>query len=236
MSMVRDTSRPRPRPAVAGHTGIITAMSLPNVTVTLDREDITVSCQVTTGATGIAVGSPVFVCRYGRRYIVLGVIGDPGAGDETGDNVPAGVIVMWSGTLASIPEGWALCDGNNGTPDLRDRFILGTAAGEQPGALGGSHTKTLSVANLPSHNHTASTNSTGAHTHVGRWKGFSISPGTGYYVLRRISAEDSYDGTDNIVHSAGGNHTHTVTVSNTGSGTAFDIRPKYYKVAFIMKL
>ena len=39
--------------------------------------------------------------------------------------VPSGVIVMWHGTIATIPSGWALCDGNNGTPDLRDKFITG---------------------------------------------------------------------------------------------------------------
>ena len=39
--------------------------------------------------------------------------------------VPRGVIVMWSGTISNIPSGWALCDGTNGTPDLRNRFIIG---------------------------------------------------------------------------------------------------------------
>jgi hypothetical protein len=52
--------------------------------------------------------------------------------------VPQGAIIMWSGTLASIPSGWALCDGTNGTPDLRNRFIYGVSAGEDPGATGGS--------------------------------------------------------------------------------------------------
>jgi hypothetical protein len=52
--------------------------------------------------------------------------------------VPRGGIIMWSGTLASIPAGWALCDGTNGTPDLRDRFIWGCSAGENPGAMGGA--------------------------------------------------------------------------------------------------
>ncbi len=55
-----------------------------------------------------------------------------------GASVPAGVIVMWSGSLASIPAGWALCDGTNGTPDLRARFILGASGGEEPGATGGT--------------------------------------------------------------------------------------------------
>ena len=42
-------------------------------------------------------------------------------------NVPAGGIILWSGNIASIPEGWVLCDGSNGTPDLRDRFVVGAS-------------------------------------------------------------------------------------------------------------
>lgn len=52
--------------------------------------------------------------------------------------VPAGIIAMWSGALASIPAGWLLCDGTNGTPDLRDRFIMGWGAGVDPGGSGGA--------------------------------------------------------------------------------------------------
>ncbi len=56
-----------------------------------------------------------------------------------------GSIAIWSGLLASIPKGWALCDGTNGTPDLRDKFVQGAAAGMQPGATGGisDHTHNL---------------------------------------------------------------------------------------------
>src|SRR3990167_3705731 len=50
--------------------------------------------------------------------------------------IPAGVIVLWSGLLANIPSGWALCDGTAGTPDLRDRFVVGAAAAADPGTLG----------------------------------------------------------------------------------------------------
>ena len=56
--------------------------------------------------------------------------------------VPTGVIVLWHGLLAAIPEGWTLCDGNNGTPDLRSKFVKGAAAGADPGATGGSATHT----------------------------------------------------------------------------------------------
>jgi len=58
--------------------------------------------------------------------------------------VPPGVIVAWSGVLSSIPSGWLLCDGNNGTPNLIDRFLQGiTTSSTNPGATGGSHTKTV---------------------------------------------------------------------------------------------
>lgn len=58
-------------------------------------------------------------------------------------DIVAGMVVVWSGSIISIPSGWALCDGNNGTPDLRDQFLEGT---ETPGGTGGAashvHTET----------------------------------------------------------------------------------------------
>lgn len=132
--------------------------------------------------------------------------------------VPSGAILMWAGALAVVPSGWALCDGNNGTPDLRDRFILGAAIGEEPGATGGSHTKMLTTTELPGHTHTFTAASAGAHTHTGTTGAQSVSH------------------THNFTTGSAGSHTHTGTTGTTGSGQAFDIRPKYYKLAFIMKL
>ena len=57
-----------------------------------------------------------------------------------GGGIPAGCIVMWAGLLADIPSGWALCDGQGGRPDLRDKFIKGWAAGVDPGGTGGAAT------------------------------------------------------------------------------------------------
>jgi hypothetical protein len=82
-----------------------------------------------------------------------GIQGEPGPQGETGlqgpagadgssGSLPAGMIVMWGGLLENIPVGWALCDGQNGTPDLRGRFIKGSAAGVEPGAIGGNLTHT----------------------------------------------------------------------------------------------
>jgi hypothetical protein len=53
---------------------------------------------------------------------------------------PVGMIAMWSGLVADIPLAWALCDGQNGTPDLRDKFIKGVGTAENPGATGGAAT------------------------------------------------------------------------------------------------
>ena len=84
--------------------------------------------------------------------------------------LPSGIISMWSGTISEIPDGWYLCDGTNGTPDLRDRFVVGASDGADPGGTGGASTQTLSVGNLPAHTHTVNppstvTTSGGSHSH-----------------------------------------------------------------------
>ena len=68
-----------------------------------------------------------------------------------GKLVPSGVILMWSGSTDTIPAGWALCNGQDGTPDLTDRFILGAGQTYQPGTTGGAATVTPSVAARSAH-------------------------------------------------------------------------------------
>lgn len=90
---------------------------------------------------------------------------------------PSGGIVMWNGSAATIPSGWTLCDGTNGTPDLRDRFIVGAGRNYSPNATGGSDTVTLNLSQIPSHSHSisgggshshsGSTSGDGSHTHTG---------------------------------------------------------------------
>ena len=65
--------------------------------------------------------------------------------------IPLGAIIMWSGSIASIPNGWRLCDGNNGTPDLRDRFVLGAGGSYAVDVTGGR-----ADAVLPLHGHSIS--------------------------------------------------------------------------------
>lgn len=66
---------------------------------------------------------------------------------------PIGTIVIWSGTQDNIPTGWAFCDGQDGRPDLRDKFVLGAGATHSVGEEGGSEEVTLTVAQMPSHRH-----------------------------------------------------------------------------------
>lgn len=103
--------------------------------------------------------------------------------------VPSGFIGMWSGSIASIPGGWFLCDGANGTPDLRNRFIvgagvLGVGVEYAVGATGGAKEVALTEAQLPSHTHviSATTVSAGGHTHTatgGNHTHFVVSNGGG---------------------------------------------------------
>ncbi|MCR4662929.1 MAG: hypothetical protein K5622_03465 [Endomicrobiaceae bacterium] len=67
--------------------------------------------------------------------------------------VPKGGIIIWSGLATDIPEGWVLCDGTNGTPDLRDRFVLGAGHNYTVGSKGGEETHTLTTDEMPSHGH-----------------------------------------------------------------------------------
>ena len=73
---------------------------------------------------------------------------------------PSGGIILWHGSIASIPVGWYLCDGNNGTPDLRDKFIVGAGSTYTVAETGGEATHTLTITEIPSHTHPYKTGTT----------------------------------------------------------------------------
>jgi microcystin-dependent protein len=167
------------------------------------------------------------------------------------DLLPRGVIVMWSGSISSIPPGWALCDGGTytapdgtqvTTPNLRNRFIVGAGGEYSVGNTGGQDSIILSINNLPPHTHTVdppptNTNSAGEHTHS---------------VMVGYDSEDGSTGNRNFMDISSGSqvwrtttsagaHQHTVDIpqfnsGSTGGGQPFDNRPLYYALAFIMKL
>lgn len=134
--------------------------------------------------------------------------------DTTSSALPAGVIAMWSGSAASIPSGWVICDGNNSTPNLTGRFVIHADADSggtyDVGDTGGSTTSgahTLTTAEMPS------------HTHSYLQRGFTKSdPGSG-------SQDFSDEGGSQNTGSAGGGgaHSHANTI------------PPYYALCYIMK-
>ena len=148
---------------------------------------------------------------------------------ETNDpTIPTGLIVMWTGSIDSIPAGWELCNGSSGTPDLQEKFIRGAPPGEDPGTLGGT----------VSHNHTYTEIPT--HTHTIASGGSSHSHGSTYGVDRTVGAlilnTAVYRATSGNTNNRDVPHTHTVPqvgqVTCTSQNT--DNLPSYYKVAFIM--
>jgi microcystin-dependent protein len=172
------------------------------------------------------------------------------------DLIPTGSIIMWSGTTA--PNGWALCDGASHlvdgvyvpTPDLRGRFILAynpflppsnisSTARMEPnsiGTIGGKYEHTLSVEEMPVHNHNAL--SSGVHSHaqqgfedVSFWDG--VIPGNKRVVRSRNTNGHPIDTNDRTVKDDG-NHTHVI--ENTGNSLPHPNIPPYYVLAYIMKI
>jgi hypothetical protein len=145
------------------------------------------------------------------------------------NTIPAGVIVMWSGSSASIPAGWNLCDGANGTPDLRNRFIVGATGLYAVGATGGSANSAVVA-----HTHTATSSVTDpGHVHNFDTRGDDgQGAGAGYSVVgynANIGA-----GTGNMSSATTG-VTVATTVNSTGSSGTNTNLPPYYALCFIMK-
>ena len=137
-----------------------------------------------------------------------------------------GMIILWYGDTSNIPGGWVLCNGQNGTPDLRDRFVIGAGNNFNPGDTGGSNSVTLSEANLPSHRHFVVSNALGGQnrTNSNVSANNQVRKGTGAGNLY-----ESYNLASTGSDAAAGRS------SAVGSGTAFDNKPKYHALCYIMK-
>ena len=130
------------------------------------------------------------------------------AGDGYSGGISAfvsGMIMLWSGTNA-IPTGQYLCDGNNSTPDLRDRFVVGAGNSYSVGDNGGADSVTLTVSQMPSHTHTLD--------------GRSGSYGSGQPFSAKGAKEPFWQ---------------NMTTDSTGGGQSHENRPPYYALCYIMK-
>jgi hypothetical protein len=211
---------------VAGQTFRFVAAANNTSGVTLNINSIGVKAITKNGTTAltaydILINSVVTVIYDGTQFQLL----------NPANTVPSGVITMWSGTIATIPNGWLLCNGSSGTPDLRNRFVIGafsdtagvayttiTGADTQTGgskdAIVVSHTHTVTD---PGHNHLATGNVTAI---VGT---ISLQAGA--------QGGSAPNGSANLLSATTG-----ITVNTTGSsGTNANLVP-YFALAYIMKV
>jgi hypothetical protein len=141
--------------------------------------------------------------------------------------IPTGGIILWSGSIGSIPAGWVLCNGNNGTPDLRDRFIVGAGSTYAVNATGGS-----ADAVVVSHNHTA-TSSISDPGHIHAITSFAAGGGSNTGNIGSDTLVTPFVGANTVSATTG--ITATTTVSNFGvSGTNANL-PPYYALCYIQK-
>ena len=140
--------------------------------------------------------------------------------------VPSGGIIMWSGSIASIPSGWLLCDGSNSTPDLRNRFIVGAGSTYSVAGTGGSADAIVV-----------------SHTHTITDPGHAHNPPAGFnYVTNPFSGDGQIDssratGPDekNLGFVASATNTTGISINSAGSSGTNANLPPYYALAYIMK-
>ena len=132
-------------------------------------------------------------------------------------SVPSGGIILWSGSTASIPTGWFLCNGSNSTPDLRSRFLVGAGSTYAVGATGGS-----ADAITVSHTH-GITDPGHFHSQTGYTSAIPQSNGANQYpVITPITLST-------------GSKTTGITINTEGVSPTNANLPPYYALAYIMK-
>lgn len=231
----------------------------------------------------VKTGSPSAVTITGASpnqtlnfVLEQGPKGDPGAGFDP----PKGFIAMWFGAANAVPDGWGICDGTKGTPNLTDKFVMG-AGTAAVGATGGANSLTLTEAQMPAHSHGGTTGSANRdhshsgstseadrdHTHSGSTSqgdsNHTHNVGAFIYPAPQVAGGNDWNiqGTgstegfsNNHAHSFGttgqsnshahsfgtggqsANHEHGFTTDAKGSSAAFDNRPAYCALYYIMKL
>jgi hypothetical protein len=164
----------------------------------------------------LQTSAAVTLGTYDNLYGIIGV-----TVTSTGTTIPLGVITLWYGSIGSVPTGWYLCDGSNGTPDLRNRFIVGAGSTYAVAATGGS-----TDAVVVTHTHTATSTVTETpHQHSYNGPASPGASGTGG-LGSTASANTSAVSTGLTVA--------TTNASAGVSGTNANL-PPYYALAYIMK-
>lgn len=157
--------------------------------------------------------------------------------DPEFSGMPSGVVILWSGLLADIPDGWTLCDGTAGTPDLTEKFVMGAATTPEVGTVVGTNGYAMTQSQMPAHTHTASSSTDGNHTHTAssstagnhshsgstsgagshghtiskkRSYGYNSGAASGNYPPAMTATSDQWTSTT-------GNHSHSISVNSAGN-------------------
>ena len=154
-----------------------------------------------------------------------------------------GMIMLWYGSVGSIPSGWVLCDGNNSTPDLRNRFIVGAGNSYNVGVTGGFDSVSLSESQIPSHTHSFSGSSSHSHgindpghTHTMNFNQGNIISSGGAFGLKDSGTANRINTNTTGISVNSQSVTISGNTGGTGGGQAHENRPPYYALMFIMKL
>jgi len=166
--------------------------------------------------------------------------------------IPVGGIIMWSGSIASIPSGWALCDGGattkpDGTtirtPDLRDKFVVGAGSAYNPTDTGGAASFTMTAAQMPSHSHTFRDTYSVTYNPPDPFNPKNVWPNGSWTYLTSVPG---YEDGIFVVAEAGGSQASTRPVALERPGTTepagatspqpTNTLPPYFALAYIMRV
>lgn len=173
--------------------------------------------------------SDITIQTYDNLYGIIGVAA------TSASAFTSGMIMLWSGSIGSIPSGWYLCDGSNGTPNLTDRFIIGAGTSYSVNATGGATTVTLTTNNMPSHTHTATSVVTDpTHQHYVGSNDSTADPG-GNPNQEFVRNYNAGNGPATYSSFASTGITVATTNATAGSGTSFSVLNPYYALAYIQK-
>jgi len=173
----------------------------------------------------LKTSSDVTIQTYDNLYGIIN------AAAPAATPIPVGGILLWSGSIGSIPAGYVLCNGSNGTPDLRDRFVVGAGTTYAVNASGGSadaivvtHTHTTSVTD-PGHFHT---------TGITDNEVLGSSVATGPSASARAPSLAAATTQNTFIT---GSKTTGISVTNANAGTSGTNAnlPPYYALCYIMK-
>lgn len=150
--------------------------------------------------------------------------------------LPSGSIILWS--EQDLPKGWILCDGNNNTPDLRGRFVMGMGDKECTKCTGGNEYIKLTDSQMPAHYHTGSTDKSGSHRHWTRLGGTDDRNWSGgYHHGNQYPPGDAGPhGHRYNIEASHSEHTHPFTTNYVGANELVNILPEHVILSYIMKI